>query len=123
MSQYFLEPSKRSGGNVKFELHLSNYATKSDLEWATGVDTSLLALKADLASLKSQLDKLDVDKPKSVSVDLSKLSNVVGNAIAKNTVYGKFVPKFSTISSKISSISELVSKTHYDLDKQDIQKN
>ena len=65
MGQYFPEP-KYSGGKVKVELDLSNYATKSDLKNATGVDTSKFAKKVDLANLKSDADKLDIDKQKNI---------------------------------------------------------
>ena len=63
MSEYFPEP-KSSGGKVKVELDLSNYATKADLKNATGVDTSKFAEKVNLANLKSNVDKLDTDKIK-----------------------------------------------------------
>ena len=63
MSEYFSE-LKSSGGRVKIELDLSNYATKADLENATFVDTSKFAKKIDLASLKSNTDKLDIDRLK-----------------------------------------------------------
>ena len=53
---------------------MSDYATKADLKNATGVDTSKLAAKADLANLKTEVDKIDVDKLKTVPIDLSKLS-------------------------------------------------
>ena len=56
MSENFPEV-KSSGGRVKVELDLSNYATKVDLKNATGVDTSKFAKKVDLASLKSEVDK------------------------------------------------------------------
>ena len=65
----FSEP-KSLGANIKVELHLSNYATKADLKNATGVDTSDFAKKTDLANLKSDVDKLDIDKLKSVSSNL-----------------------------------------------------
>ena len=65
MSEYFPK-SKSLVANVKVELDLSNYATKSDLQNATGVDTSNFAIKTDLASLKSDVDKLDIDKLKNV---------------------------------------------------------
>ena len=61
----------------------TNYATKTDLKNATGVDTSQLASKSDLASLKAEVDKIDVDKLKTVPVDLSKLSNVANNVVKK----------------------------------------
>ena len=56
---------------------MSNYAAKSDLKYATGVDRSKFAKKVDLASLKSNVDKLDVDKLKNVPNDLSNLKNKV----------------------------------------------
>ena len=49
------------GSSVKVELDLSNYATKTDLKIATGVDTSSFAKKTDLANLKSDVDKLDIE--------------------------------------------------------------
>ena len=71
MSEYFQEP-KSFGRRVKFELDLSNYTAKSDLEHATGVDTSKFSKTVDLASLKSTVDKLDIDKRKYVTSNLSK---------------------------------------------------
>ena len=53
---------------MKFKLDLSNYATKADIKDATGVDTSKFAEKGDLASLKSEIDKLDVGKFGTTSV-------------------------------------------------------
>ena len=70
MSEYFPEP-KSLGGSVKVELDLSNYATKADLKNATGVDTSSFAKKSDLANLKTNLGKLDIDKLKTVPTNLS----------------------------------------------------
>ena len=63
MKGYFSEP-KSLGDRVKVELDLSNYATKADLKNATGVDTSKFAKKIDSADLKSNFDKLDIDKLK-----------------------------------------------------------
>ena len=74
MSEYFPEP-KSLGGKVKVELDLSNYATKTDLNNATGVYTYLLLKKTDLANLKSNLDKLDTDKLKNVPTNLSNLKS------------------------------------------------
>ena len=62
---------------------MSNYATKLDLENESGLDTSKLAAKSDLASLKAEVDKIDVDKLKTVSIDLSKLTNVLKNKVVK----------------------------------------
>ena len=64
MSQYFPKPCRSFEGNVKIELDLSRYATKAELKNATGVDTSKLTAKSDLAILKEELDKIDVGKLK-----------------------------------------------------------
>ena len=72
MSHYF-PPYKSSGRNIKVELDLSNYATKTDLKNVTHVDVSSFASKTNLASLKAEVDKKDVDKLKTVSVDLATL--------------------------------------------------
>ena len=74
MSQYFTKPHETSGGNFKVKLHLSNYA---DLKRAKGIDVTTLASKANLASLKFKVDKLDVDKLETVPASLSNLINVV----------------------------------------------
>ena len=76
MSEYFREP-KSSGGGVKVELDLSNYATKTDFQNATRVDTSPFAKKVDLANLKSNEDKLDIDKLKNVQTNLSNFKSKV----------------------------------------------
>ena len=69
MSQYCPKPCRAFGGNVKVELDLSSYATTGELKNATGVDTSKLAAKSDLASFTAKVDKIDVDKLKTASVD------------------------------------------------------
>ena len=75
MSEYFPEP-KSSGGRVKVELDLSNYATKAGLKNATGVDTSF-AKRVDLTSLKSNVDELGIDKIKNVPTNLNNLKSKV----------------------------------------------
>ena len=77
MSQYFPKPCKPFGGNINVKVHLSNYATKTDLKNVTHADVSSFALKSNLASLKTEVDKLDIDKLAPVPVDLSKLRDVV----------------------------------------------
>ena len=104
MSDYFPEP-KSSGRRVKLELDLSNYATKANLKNAAGVNTSKFAKRVDLASLKSNVDNLDIGKLKNVltnlgnlksksdkldvdkllPVDLSKPSDVVKSYVVKNS--------------------------------------
>ena len=83
MSQYFPKPYEPFGGDINVKIDLSNYATKTDLTNAIGVDASKLAAKSGLAYLKDEIDKVDVDELKTVSVDLSKQSNVVNNDVAK----------------------------------------
>ena len=74
--------------------------------------------KSDLASLKGKIDKLDIDKLTPVPVDLSKLTDVVKNDVAKITVYDKLVVKVNKI-----GISGFVLKTNYDTDKTFTEKN
>ena len=77
MSQYFPKPYQPFGGDISFKVDLSNYATKTDFKNATGIDTSKLAAKSDLVSLKAEVDKLDIDKLKSVPTNLSNLKSKV----------------------------------------------
>ena len=86
MSQYFPKPSNHKE-NIKVEIDLSNYATKADIKNITHVDTSNFALKTNLANLKTEVDKLDIDKLAPIPADLNKLSNVVKNDVVKKTVY------------------------------------
>ena len=86
MSQYFPKPFRSFGGNINVKVDLSNYARKTDLKNVTHVDTSSFALKTNLASLKTEIDKLGIDKLAPVRVDLSKLSDVVKNDVAKKMV-------------------------------------
>ena len=87
MSWYFPKPFRSFGRNISVKVNLSNYATKSDLENVTYVDTSSFALKTNLADLKTEVDKFYIDKLVPVPVDLSKLSNLVRNEVVKKTVY------------------------------------
>ena len=83
MSQYFPKPYEPFGGDVNVKVDLSNYATKTDIKNILHVDTSSFALKSNLASLKTEVDKLDIDKLLPVPVDLSKLSDVIKNDVVK----------------------------------------
>ena len=109
MSQYF-SPYRSSGRNIKVELDLSNYATKTDLKNVTHVDVSSFASKTNLASLKTEVDKLDIAKLVPVSNDLAKLSNVVKNDV-KKTEYDKLVTKVNGIDT-----TNFVLKTKYEKD-------
>ena len=96
MSQYFRKPSNHKE-NIKVEIDLSNYTTKKDINDITHIDTSNFALKTNLASLKTEVDKLDIGKLGTVHVDLSKLSNVVKNDVVKKTVYDQLVTTVNNI--------------------------
>ena len=116
MSQYFPKPYEPFGGDINVKVDLSSYATKSDIKNITHVDTSHFALKTNLASLKTEVHKLDVDKLVPVPVDLSKLSDVVKNDVVKKDVYNKLVTKVDNIDT-----SGFVLKTKYDMDKSELE--
>ena len=65
---YIPESYTRNKNNIKVELDLSNYATKSDLKIDAAVNTSDFVMKADLTRLKSDVDKLDIGQLKTNSV-------------------------------------------------------
>ena len=96
MSQYF-PPYENSNKNIKVELDLSTYPTKTDLKNVTHVDVSSFASKINLAALKTEVDKIDVDKLKTVPTDLAKLSNVVKNDVVKKTQYSSLKTKVDNI--------------------------
>ena len=133
MSQYFPEPYEPSGGDIDVKIDLSNYATKTDIKNITHVDTSGFSLKANLSSLKTEVDILDMDKSKSLPndlsnlktkvdkldidkliplpADLSKFGNVVKNEVVKETEYNA---RIKNIEDKIPDISNLATKTILD---------
>ena len=111
MSQYFPKPYEPFGKEINVKTDLSSYATKTDLKNVTHGDVSSFALKSNLASFKTEVDKLDVD------VDLSKLSDVVKNDVAKKAEYNKLVDKVNSIDT-----TGFLFKTTYDTDKSDLQK-
>ena len=117
MSQYFPKPYEPFGGDIYIKINLSNYARKTDLKNVTHIDASSFALKSNLPSLKIEVDKLDIDKLAPVPVDLSKLSDVVKNDIAKKTVYDKLVEKVNSIDTTGFAL-----KTTYDTDKLGLEK-
>ena len=115
MSQYFPKPYEPFGGVIRVKVDLSNYAAKVDIKNISHVDTSSFASKAYLASLKTEVDKLDIDKVVPVPVDLSKLSDVV-KSIVKKPAYDKLVAKVNNIDT-----STFLLKTKYDTDKTKIE--
>ena len=117
MSQYFPKPFKSFWGNINVKVDLSNYAIKTDLNNITHVDISSFAQKTNLANLKTEVDKLDTDKLKTVPVDLIKLNNVVKNEFVKKTVYDKLVAKVNNIDT-----SGFLLKTEFDADKLELEK-
>ena len=116
MSQYFPKTYEAFSGDINVKCDLSNYATEANIENISHVDTSSFALKANLASLKTEVDKLDIDKLVPVPVDLSKLSDVVKNDVVKKDVYDKLVTKVNNIDT-----SGFVLKTNYDTDKSELE--
>ena len=114
MSKYFLKPFRSFEGNTNVKFDVSNYVTKTVV---THVDTSSFAVKTNLASLKTEVDKLDIDKLVQVPVDLSKLSDVVKNDVVKKAVYNKLVAKVNNIDT-----SGFVLKTKYQTDKTELEK-
>ena len=90
---------------------MSNYATKFDIKCPTVINTSEFAKMADLASLKSDVDKLDIDQLKTTPVDLSKLSYIVKNDAVKRTGYNELIKKVNA--TQTIDTSNLVKKTNY----------
>ena len=102
MSQYF-PPYNNPSEIIKVELDLSNYATKKDINDITHVDVSGFTSKTILAALKTEVDKIDADKLKTVPVDLAKLSNVVKNEVVKKADYNT---KVTNIESQIAGVTK-----------------
>ena len=113
MSNYFRRRYKRFDGDISVKVDLSNYATKTDLKNVSYVDIRSFALKSNLASLKTEVDKIDAEKLKTVPVDLAKLSNVVKNDVVKKTEYNKLVTKVDNI---VVDTTNFVSRTIYEKD-------
>ena len=131
MSQYFPKPYEPFSGDINVKIDLSDYATKDDIKNITHVDTLSFALKTNVANLKTEVDKLDIDKlkglPNNLSIlktqvdkldtdklvpvptNLSKLSDVVKNEVVKKTEYDA---KIKNIEDKIPDISNLATKSN-----------
>ena len=126
MSKYF-PPYNNSSENIKVELDLSNYATKQDIKDIAHIDASGFALKTNLAALKTEIDKIDTDKLKTVPIDLAKFTNVVKNEVVKKTDFNtddyvkktKFTAdtnaldhKIDKVEKKIPDVSDLETKAN-----------
>ena len=103
-------------GDINVKVDLSNYATKLDIKNISHDDTSSFALKTNLANLKVEVDKLDIDKLVTFPLDLSKLSDVVKNDVAKKNVYDKLVAKVDNINT-----SDFALKTKCQTDKTELE--
>ena len=101
MSYY--PPYKSSSNNVKVELDLTNYATKTYLKNITHVDVSSFARKTNLAALKTEVDKIDTDKLKTAPADLAKLTNAIENVVVKKTDYNT---KVTSIEAQIAGLTK-----------------
>ena len=99
MREYFLKPRSHKQ-NIKIKIDLSNYATKADIKNITHVDTSGFSLKTNLSSLKTEVDKLDINKLVPVPTDFSKLSNAVKNDLVKKAVYNKLFAEVDNIDTR-----------------------
>ena len=131
MSQCFPKPYEAFSRDINVKVDLSNYATKADIKNISDVDTSNIALKTNLANLKTEVDKLDSDKLVLVPVDLSKLSDVVKDNVVKKidhntkiTEIGNKIPDttnlaikhvLTTAENKIPDTSNPVKKTDYNI--------
>ena len=102
MSQYY-PPYRRSSNNIKVELDLANYATKTDLNNITHVDVSSFASKTNLAALKTEVDTIDADKLKTAPTDLAKLTNAIENDVVKKTDYNT---KVTSIEAQIAELTK-----------------
>ena len=116
MCQYLPVPYETFGEDINVKADLSNYATKADLKNISHTDVSSYALKSNLASLKTEVNKIDIDKLTSVPIDLAKLSNVVKNDVAKKTEYDELVNKENRIDN-----TNFVSRTKYEKDGSDFE--
>ena len=107
-----------NGKDPKFKVDYHvEISSRKDMKNILHVDTSRFALRSNLASLRTEVDKLDIDKLVPVLVDLSKLRDVVKNAVVKQTAYGKLAAKVNSICT-----GRIVLKTNYDSDKRRVRK-
>ena len=102
MSAYY-PPYRSSSNNVKVELDLTNYVTKTDLKNIAHVDVSSFASKTNLATLNTEVDKIDADKLKTTPVDLAKLTNAIEHDVVKKTDYNT---KVTGIEAQIAGLTK-----------------
>ena len=115
MSTYY-PPYKSSSNNIKVKLDLTNYTTKADVKDITHTDVISFASKTNLTALKTEVDKIDVDKLKTVPDDLGKLSNVVKNEVVKKTDFSadnyvtrtKFITDTNVLDDKIDKVDKKI---------------
>ena len=117
MSQSFPKPfNSHFGDCIKVKIDLSNYATKTDFKNISHIDTSSFALKTKLTNLKTEVDKLDIEKLVPIPVDLSKLSDVVNNDVVIKDAYNKLFAKVDNFDT-----SDFVLKTKHNTDKTELE--
>ena len=116
MIRYFPKPYEPFSGDINVKVDFLNYATKADIKNMLHVYTLSFALKTNLGSLKTEFDKLDIDKLVPVPIDLSKLSGVVKSDVVKKDVYNKLVAKVDNINT-----NKFVLKTKYDTGKSELE--
>ena len=102
MTQYY-PPYRSSRNNIKVELNLANYATKTDLKDITHVDVSSFASKTNLAALKTEVDKIDGDKLKTTPAELTKLTNAIEKDVVKKSDYNA---KVTSIEAQIAGLTK-----------------
>ena len=115
MSTYY-PPYKSSSHNIKVELDLTNYATKTDLKNIAHTDVSSFASKTNLSALKAEVDKIPIDKLRTVPDDSAKLNNVVKNEVVKKTDFSadnyvtrtKFSTDANSIDDKIDKVDRKI---------------
>ena len=113
MSAYY-PPYRSSSNNVKVELDLTNYATKTDSKNITHVDVSSFASKTNLAALKTEVDKIDADKLKTTPADLAKLTNAIEHDVVKKADYNA---KVTSIESQIAGVTKNTTDNLHDITK------
>ena len=141
---FYPEPDSHIRHKVKIVLDLPNYATKKELDHATGVDTSDLAAKKDFIAWKAKVDMseinelvkfstgfnnlntkvdyLDVGNLKTVPKDFKKLSDVVDEEVVKNTKFNTLNMKLNNLRKNVPVVSTLIQINQCNTEKQNLQK-